>query len=198
MKKIQYILENEVHAEEETKDLFADYKNSSSYICDAISERSDSRIDIYTRDLLEWAGNHICDIDEAADELGKPDSFLGYIQQAQFLVFERELYEDLENGVLWAVYKAAEEYAEEITEDQENALDELADSIDNNSRFDEISDGVKEIFEPEELKELFQNISSDCDESEEILDRLRSLETCGEITSDQYDLILKNWEKWIN
>lgn len=149
MKKIQDIL-NEINAEWETTALFEDYKNSSSYICDAISERSDSRIDIYTRDLLEWAGNHICDIDEAAEELGKPDSFLGYIQQAQFIVFERELYEDLENGILWAVYNEALNYAEEITEDQETALDELAESIDNNSRFEEISEGVKAIFEPDQ------------------------------------------------
>ena len=149
MKKIQDIL-NEINAEWETTALFSDYKNSSSYICDAICERADSRIDIYTRDLLEWAGNHISDIDTAAEELGKPDAFLGYIQQAQFIVFERELYEDLQNGILWAIYKAAEEYAEEITEEQENLLDELADSINNNNRFEDIIEGVKAIFAPDE------------------------------------------------
>lgn len=149
MKKIQDIL-SEINAEWETTALFEDYKKSSSYICDAISERADSRIDIYTRDLLDWAGNHICEIDEAAEELGKPESFLGYIQQAQFIVLERELYEDLENGILWAVYKTAEEYTKEINEDQETALDELADSIDHNNRFEDISEGVKAIFEPDQ------------------------------------------------
>ena len=139
-------LQNEINASDETKYLFADYENSSSYICDGISERADSRIDIYTRDLLDWAGNHVCEIDEAADELGKPDSFLGYIQQAQFLVFERELYEDLENGILWACYEAAKEYAEEITEEQNKEIEELAESLDNNSRFDEITNGIALIF----------------------------------------------------
>lgn len=143
-------LQNEVNAGDEVRDLFADYEDSSSYICDAISERADSRIDIYTRDLLDWAGNHICEIDEAVNELGKPDSFLGYIQQAQFLFFERELYEDLENGILWACYESAKEYAEEITEEQNKEIEELAESLDNNSRFEEITSGIALIFASDE------------------------------------------------
>lgn len=139
-------LQNEINVDDEVRYLFADYENSSSYICDAISERADSRIDIYTRDLLDWAGNHISEIDDAVNELGKPDSFLGYIQQAQFLFFERELYDDLENGILWACYEAAKEYAKEITEEQNQEIEELADSLDNNSRFDEITDGIALIF----------------------------------------------------
>lgn len=149
MKNIENII-NEIDASEEIKDLFADYKNSSSYICDAISERSDSRIDIYYYDLFEWAKHNFDEIEAANEELGCPNDIIKQIQQAQFIVFERELYDELENGVIWAIYKAAEEYAEEITEDQEKKLDELLDTIDSDSRFDEISDGVKEIFEADQ------------------------------------------------
>lgn len=139
-------LQNELNLEWETTCLFSDYADSSSYICDAITERADSRIDIYTRDLLDWAGNHICEIDDAVNELGKPDSFLGYIQQAQFLYYERLMYNELENGILWACYEAAKEYAEEITEEQNKEIEELAESLDNNSRFDEITNGIALIF----------------------------------------------------
>lgn len=143
-------LQNDLNLEWETTSLFADYQDSSSYICDAISERADSRIDIYNYDLIEWAKSHICEIDEAADELGKPDSFIGYIQQAQFLVFERELYNELENGILWACYEASKDYDEEITEEQNKEIEELAESLDNNSRFDEITNGIALIFANDE------------------------------------------------
>ena len=103
-------------------------------------------IDLYNYDLIEWAKSHICEIDEAADELGKPDSFIGYIQQGQFLYYERLMYDELENGILWACYEAAKEYAEEITEEQNEQIKELAESLDNNSRFDEITNGIALIF----------------------------------------------------
>lgn len=139
-------LQNELNLEWETSCLFSDYADSSSYICDGISEKADGFIDVYNYDLIEWAKSHIYEIDEAADELGKPDSFIGYIQQGQFLYYERLMYDELENGILWACYESAKEYAEEITEEQNEQIKELAESLDNNSRFDEITDGIALIF----------------------------------------------------
>lgn len=139
-------LQNELNLEWETTCLFSDYADSSSYICDGISEKADGLIDVYNYDLIEWAKTHIEEIDEAADELGKPDSFIGYIQQGQFLYYERLMYNELEDGILWACYEAAKEYADEITEEQNKEIEELAESLDNNSRFDEITDGIALIF----------------------------------------------------
>lgn len=139
-------LQNDLNLEWETTCLFSDYADSSSYICDGITEKADSLIDIYNYDLIEWAKSHICEIDEAADELGKPNSFIGYIQQGQFVYYERLMYNELEDGILWACYEAAKEYAEEITEEQNKEIEELAESLDNNSRFDEITDGIALIF----------------------------------------------------
>ena len=139
-------LQNDLNLEWETTCLFSDYADSSSYICDGINEKSDGLIDIYNYDLIEWAKGHICEIDEAADELGKPDSFIGYIQQGQFLYYERLMYNELEDGILWACYDAAKEYAEEITDEQNEQIKELAESLDNNSRFNEITDGIALIF----------------------------------------------------
>lgn len=139
-------LQNDLNLEWETTCLFSDYADSSSYICDGINEKADGLIDIYNYDLIEWAKGHICEIDEAADELGKPDSFIGYIQQGQFLYYERLMYNELEDGILWACYDAAKEYAEEITDEQNEQIKELAESLDNNSRFNEITDGIALIF----------------------------------------------------
>ena len=139
-------LQNELNLEWETTCLFSDYADSSSYICDGISEKADGLVDVYNSDLIEWAKSHIAEIDEAADELGKPDSFIGYIQQAQFMYYEHLIYDELDNGILWACYEAAKKYIEEITEEQNKEIEELAESLDNNSRFEDITNGVALIF----------------------------------------------------
>ena len=140
MKKLSDLIE-ELNACREIRDLFADYKDSSSYICDAILERADSLIDIYNCDLIEWAKMHIGDIDEAADELGKPDSFIGYIQQGQFIYYEHILYDNLEDGILWAAYNELEEAGiEEITEEQKQEIEDFCSGLDNNNRFEDIKE----------------------------------------------------------
>lgn len=126
-----------------------DYKGTS-YICDAISERADSCIDIYNSDLIEWAKSHICEIDEAAEELGKPDSFIGYIQQAQFIVNERNIYEGLESAIVLNAWEIASKYAEEVTEEQADKLDAMDSIIDNNNRVEDIESEVKQILNIEE------------------------------------------------
>lgn len=121
-----------------------DYRGST-YICDAISERADSNVDIYNWDLIEWAKSHICEIDEAAEELGKPESFIGYIQQAQFIVNERNLYEGLEKAIILHAWKIASERVEEVTEEQADRLDAMDSIIDNNNRVEDIESEVKNI-----------------------------------------------------
>ena len=122
----------------------------STYICDAISERADSNVDIYNCDLIEWAKSHICEIDEAADELGKPDSFIGYIKQAQFIVNERNLYDGLESAIILYAWRIASERIEEVTEEQADKLDAMDSIIDNNNRVEDIESEVLEILGVEE------------------------------------------------
>lgn len=126
-----------------------DYRGSS-YICDAISERADSTVDIYNCDLIEWAKSHICEIDDAAEELGKPDSFIGYIQQAQFLFNERSIYEGLDSAIVLNAWEIASKYAEEVTEEQADRLDAMDSFIDNNNRVEDIESEVKQILNIEE------------------------------------------------
>lgn len=147
MINIKEFLENSNEGDE-IRDLFADYKGSSTYICDAISERADSLIDIYNCDLIDWAKNHICEIDDAADELGKPDSFIGYIQQGQFIYYEHELYDQLDDGIKWAVYSILDDAGiEELTDEQESAVDDFIDEIDNNNRFSDLDEVLNFITE---------------------------------------------------
>ena len=128
-----------------------DYRGSS-YICDAINERADSMVDVYTYDLLEWAKTHICEIDEAADELGMPntDNAAGsvinaLIMQAQYLVNSRNLYDGLNNAVILHAWSIASDRVEEVTEEQADKLDALDMMIDNNNRVEDIEGEVLEI-----------------------------------------------------
>ena len=126
-----------------------DYRGST-YICDAISERADSNVDVYNFDLIEWAKSHIAEIDEAAEELGKPDSFIGYIQQAQFLFNNRNLYAGLESAIILQAWELASERVEEVTEEQAEKLDDMALIIDNNNRVEDIEIEVLDILGVEE------------------------------------------------
>lgn len=151
MFNIKEYLENN-YTDSDVEMLFDDYKDSSSYICDAISERADSLIDIYNYDLIEWAKSHIAEIDEAAEELGKPDSFIGYIQQGQFLYYERLFYDNLEEGIKYAVYSILlENGIEELTDEKSEEVDNFINELDNNSQFNELSE-VLEIVKNREFK----------------------------------------------
>ena len=46
----------------------------------------------------------------------------------------------------------------------------------------------------QELEELFVDIASQHEECEPIIDNLRSLESMGEITHDEYDYLMSEWD----
>lgn len=125
-------------------DMLEEY-SGSSYICDAISERADSNIDIYNADLLEWAKYHLEDIEEANQELGQVPDIIKQIQQAQFLVNERELYDGLEKAIIIEAWRIASERVEEVTEEQGEELDAMDTRIDNDDRVEDIESAVLEI-----------------------------------------------------
>ena len=130
-------------------DRFCDYDNG--YICDIITEIADNAVDIYTSDLLDWARNNYEYIDEATEELGRPDDFLGEIRQGQFLYNEHDLYDNLEDSLKYFAYTYIERVLdlEEITEEQnENLLD--YDFDDNNDTLENLIDHIEEVFETED------------------------------------------------
>lgn len=120
--------------------------SESDYICDAITEYADSRIDIYSADLWKWAAENYEYIDEARAEFGASKEILDDLRAGQFLQNERALYEDIDgikedlarqyiNNVL--IVTEADETT--LKEAIETLKDDLA-NIDNNDRLNAIAD----------------------------------------------------------
>lgn len=125
----------------------------SAYISDSITEYADSRIDIYTADLWEWAAGNYEYIDEARAEFGASEEILDDLRAGQFLQNERALYEDFDvikedlarqyiNNVLTAT--EAEETI--VKKAIETLKDDLA-QIDTNDRLDAIADACNAFIE---------------------------------------------------
>lgn len=49
----------------------------------------------------------------------------------------------------------------------------------------------------ERLKEILFDLFNQYEDVEDIIEDLRSLNTCEEITDNEYDVIMKNYEKWL-
>ena len=120
--------------------------NEGQYICDAITEYADSRVDIYTADLWQWAAENYEYIDEARAEFGPSKDIIDDLRAGQFLQNEQQLYEDI-NGI---IEDLARQYinnvlinieAEETTVKKaiETLKNDLAD-IDDNDRLNAIAD----------------------------------------------------------
>lgn len=50
----------------------------------------------------------------------------------------------------------------------------------------------------EELKDIFKDISEQYETCEEIISSLRSLASCFEITKEEYNIIMENYEDWLD
>lgn len=50
----------------------------------------------------------------------------------------------------------------------------------------------------EELKDIFKDISEQYETCEEIIECLRSLASCCEITNEEYNIIMKNYDGWLD
>ena len=128
-------------------DCICDY--DSGYICDIISEISDSHVDIYYYNLFEWAKNNFSIIEEANEELGAPNDITKQIQQGQYIQYEREMYDNIDDMIQLFIYDYIynDLNIEEITEEQKEEIDVL--NYDNNDKLENIIDDINEI-----LKEL--------------------------------------------
>lgn len=127
---------------DESVDMVLNYYDTGNYISDCIHEQAENEISIYTWDLIDWARNNYDYIDEAIRAFGKPDNFLDYIRQAQYLEADERMHSDaLEIIQLSALL---------FIRDREEGLDESdVDSIMNGLRddfdeFDEIKDFVND------------------------------------------------------
>lgn len=130
-------------------DRFRDYDNG--YICDIITEIADANIDVYYYDLFDWAKNNFDIIEEANEEFGASNDIIKQMQQGEYLAFEHDLYDNLEDSLKYFMYDYIEKdlKIEEITEEQnENLLD--WDFSDNNEQLENLIDHINETLQKNE------------------------------------------------
>lgn len=138
-------------------DFINDIYIGSQYICDAISEFADSNTSIYYSDIEEFMSNNIDKVNDTISEFGWDgcgNDLHKAGQLAEFCSIEREIYDDLEDIIKYITLEFidstddANDDAERIWESlDDDAKDELLgdficdlESIDNNSRLDDICD----------------------------------------------------------
>ena len=119
-----------------------DYYKTGHYITDCISWASDDLVDIYTKDLLDWACDNYDMIDEAINELGQPDNFLDIIRQGQYYSNDKQMYEDLNE-----IVKLSALYMIDDNEQKDNLnevdIDKIIDELDlETETFEELSDYI--------------------------------------------------------
>ena len=113
---------------------------SDGYIGDIVSELSDSNVDIYTSDLLEWAKDNYSYIDEATAELGHGKDFINDIQIGQYCYYSNEIYSNLKEYLRYFAYDYLlnTKGIETIKDEDIDNIDGEIDNIDNNNRLSDI------------------------------------------------------------
>lgn len=119
-----------------------DYYKTGHYITDCISRASDDLVDIYTKDLLDWACDNYDMIDESINELGQPNNFLDIIRQGQYYSNDRQMHEDLNEIVkLSALYMIDDNEQKDNLNDVD--IDKIIDELDlETETFEELSDYI--------------------------------------------------------
>ena len=119
-----------------------DYYKTGHYITDCISWASDDLVDIYTKDLLDWARDNYDMIDESINELGQPDNFLDIIRQGEYYDNDRQMYEDLNEIVkLSALYMIND--SDEVENLNDVDIDKIIDELDiETETFEELNDYI--------------------------------------------------------
>lgn len=124
------------------------------YIGDIITEIADNHIDLYNSDLLEWACGNYSYIEDSIREFGineKDFDFFRLIQQGQYYANEQNLYDNLQNIVLYRLYSyiVSNLGITKITEEQNNEI-LLLNIDDNNEKLENLLKQLDEIFKNEE------------------------------------------------
>lgn len=131
-------------------DRLNDYRDSSSYICDAIAEIADSDTSIYYADILDFVRDHPDALaDVIAEGLYDPRNkydFYEHAQAAEFMTIERDIYDHLADSLMTAAvhFIRYDLGAVEIPEELAELLREWCDEADSNDRMDEIPDKIRE------------------------------------------------------
>lgn len=139
-------------------DLVDEYYDTTSYICDAISQFAHDACSIYTSGQIEWLREDpesVDYIERGVQEFGidhKDFNFWRLITSGQYLQASDQLYSDAENIViLSALYCLTDDTTEEMID---AVCDNINSRIDHNDRFDDIADAVQDILTELEEEEV--------------------------------------------
>lgn len=133
-----------------------DYRDSSRYICDAISEIADNHTSIYYSDILAFISEHpdlLADvIDEGLYDPSHDYDLYKHGQAAEFMLIERDLYDHLADALFLAAldFIRYDLERETIPGDLADQIREWCDDADSNDRMDFIPNSIREYFEQQE------------------------------------------------
>ncbi len=118
-------------------EFFADYYDLEGYICDTVSSIADDNTSIYYSDILKFITEYPDSLKEVIDE-GLYDPSCNYDlhkhgQSAQFMMIERDLYDNIEANLQLVAYTYIEKMCEidEVNALEEEKFLELIDLIDD-------------------------------------------------------------------
>jgi hypothetical protein len=146
------ILEGEIDVVEEMLD-------KSGYLCDAISETADSNIPIYNAEIWEGASSISEYIEEAIAEglaptEGRDIDLIRIFQSGYYVFYQSLLYDNLDAIAFNYIAEKVNEFLENFPKakdvdiaEVEGAIEEEADSTDNNDTFSDLEDKAQSIIE---------------------------------------------------
>lgn len=142
-------------------DCLTDYRDSSSYICDAIMEIADNHTSIYYHDILEFIKKNPESLADVVAEglyevrAGREYDLFKHGQAAEYMVIERDIYDHLRDSIMVATLDFIQYDLEmvEIPDELAELVEEWVDDADNNDRMWDIPNSIREWLETDEEDE---------------------------------------------
>ncbi len=143
-------------------DRLNDYRNSSAYICDAITEIADNDTSIYYSDILDFIRENPEALADVVTEglytveAGQEYDLYKHGQAAEFMMIERDIYNHLSAALMLCAvdFIRYDLGRDTIPAELAELLDEWTDEASSGDRMDEIPDRIREYFaDLEEIEE---------------------------------------------
>lgn len=127
--------------------------DDNAYICDIVTEESDSNINIYNDDLIEWVKHNYEYIEIANNEFGHVNDFFDQIRQAQYFYNQEQYNTYLKETILTFIYhELLNNNIDEINEDVYNDIESLEawdfDTVEDvKNKVDELIENINDTME---------------------------------------------------
>lgn len=143
-----------------------DYRNSTTHICDAISEIADNNTSIYYSDIRKFISENVEAVNDAISEFGWDGCGADLYkagQMAEYSKIERDIYEHLSDGLVLCAYDYMlyDLKIEAIPGELANYIEDCIDEVETDSAFDTVTEIIMEWFtaEPETALDLGVNVA---------------------------------------